>query len=213
MDLLIDLLISVSITAIAYLFVPMILCISKKQLTLSQIRKIVIINGFCVWLIFQIIRIENGMDGNSAAVFLWSFVAYKVMKKLCLVIDGEAAQEAPCETSPDVQEPKKIEPKFVIIALSILLAISIGCNISQFSQAASADNTGHTEYILPDDYYEAKEKAEFYDETIVFVIEGYGDYYFTYNQMMHVTANDESFTYWAYNKEQAISLGYTAYHH
>lgn len=196
MDFLISVLLGVLITAVAYLLVPVILSVCVREFTSSQIRKIVIINGFCVWLIFTIIRIENGMVGNTAAVFLWSAVAYWLMNR-------------------------QIAPKFATIALSILLVISIGCNIGQFYQAASTkfsqvpstDNTGHTEYILPDDYYEVKEKAEFYDKTIVFVVEGYGDYYFTYNQMMQVTANDESFTYWAYNKEQAISLGYTEYQH
>lgn len=51
------------------------------------------------------------------------------------------------------------------------------------------------------------EKIDFYDKNVVFVIDGYGRYYYTYDQMEQVTQGT-SFEYWAYNKEQAIDLGY-----
>ncbi len=51
-----------------------------------------------------------------------------------------------------------------------------------------------------------KEKLDFFDENIVFVIEGYGDYYYSYDCM--VDSIDGKYSYWAYNKEQAISRGY-----
>lgn len=75
---------SLFITAVAYLVFPIVLCIIGKPITLSQIKKVVIVNGICVWLIFTIIRIESGIDGTSAAVLLWSSVAYWLMKKYCL---------------------------------------------------------------------------------------------------------------------------------
>lgn len=53
-------------------------------------------------------------------------------------------------------------------------------------------------------------KAEFLDENIVFVIDGYGKYYYTYDQMKQVTQGTE-YSYWAYNKEQAIANGYKAW--
>ncbi len=49
-------------------------------------------------------------------------------------------------------------------------------------------------------------KIDFFDKHVVFVIDGYGRYYYTYNQMEEVTQG-KSFTYWAYNLEQAIDLG------
>ena len=51
-----------------------------------------------------------------------------------------------------------------------------------------------------------KEKLDFFDENIVFVIEGYGDYYYSYDCVQRVTSGE--YTYWAYNKEAAISKGY-----
>ena len=53
-------------------------------------------------------------------------------------------------------------------------------------------------------------KAEFLDENIVFVLDGYGDYYYTYEQMREVTQGKE-YTYWAYNIENAKYLGYRAW--
>lgn len=59
-------------------------------------------------------------------------------------------------------------------------------------------------------YETYEEKADFLDERIVFVIDGYGNYYYTYDQMRQVTQGT-SFTFWAYNIEQAKSKGYRAW--
>ena len=52
-----------------------------------------------------------------------------------------------------------------------------------------------------------QEKASFLDENIVFVLEGYGNVYYSHDFVNKLTAGEE-FTYWAYNKEAAISQGY-----
>lgn len=57
---------------------------------------------------------------------------------------------------------------------------------------------------------EYKTKADFMDENIVFVLDGYGKYYYTYDQVQQVTQG-RRYEYWAYNKEQAIGLGYRAW--
>lgn len=84
MDTILTIFLNLLITAVAYLILPIVLCVIGKPITLSQIKKVVIVNGICVWLIFTIIRIESGIDGTSAAVLLWSSVAYWLMKKRCL---------------------------------------------------------------------------------------------------------------------------------
>ena len=50
-----------------------------------------------------------------------------------------------------------------------------------------------------------EKKLKFYDENIVFKIEGYGNYYYTYDCMMK-KVNGE-FRYWAYNKDAAKIQG------
>ena len=55
------------------------------------------------------------------------------------------------------------------------------------------------------DYIE--NKLEFFDESVVYVIEGFGNYYYSYDCMMKKVGNNE-FTYWAYNPEAAQDAGY-----
>lgn len=55
-------------------------------------------------------------------------------------------------------------------------------------------------------YYYVKNKLDLMDEAIVFQIEGYGNYYYTYDCMMKKVGSSE-YSYWAYNKEQAIGRG------
>lgn len=50
-------------------------------------------------------------------------------------------------------------------------------------------------------------KASFMDEHIVFVLDGYGNYYYNYDCMQEVTKG-KNFKFLAYNAENAISLGY-----
>lgn len=85
MELITSFIFNAIITAVAYLIVPVIFCVigleTKRKYSLSTIRKIVIVNGACVWLLFRIIQAEMGDIRTGAAVFLWSGVAYWMMKK------------------------------------------------------------------------------------------------------------------------------------
>lgn len=51
-----------------------------------------------------------------------------------------------------------------------------------------------------------KQKLDFYDSSVVFVVEGLGNYYYTYDCMMQKVSGD--YTFWAYNREAAIDEGY-----
>lgn len=56
--------------------------------------------------------------------------------------------------------------------------------------------------------YYVNDKLDFMDENIVFKIEGFGNYYYTYDCM--ISKVNGPYTYWAYNKEAAISIGLRA---
>lgn len=60
-------------------------------------------------------------------------------------------------------------------------------------------------------YRNHKRKADYLDNELVFVIEGYGDYYYTYDQMNEVTAGKGSYSYWVYFRSSAIRKGYQAW--
>lgn len=83
--ILLVLILDLILTVFGYLLVPTIYCLRKKPLSAKKIKKIIIINAICVWLVFQIIRSAAGESGASAAVFLWSWVGHIMMKKHLLV--------------------------------------------------------------------------------------------------------------------------------
>lgn len=49
-------------------------------------------------------------------------------------------------------------------------------------------------------------KISFFDKHVVFRIEGFGNYYYTYDCMIKKVGNNK-FTFWAYNIEQARDYG------
>lgn len=221
MDSLLILCKNLFVTVIAYLFIPTIFCMLRKELTLSRIKLIVGVNGFCVWLIFMIIRINAGIDGTSYAVVLWSSVAYFLMKKFCLKSEEEVEAPFSDAISPmteedleneqddnmnqeDEENERKSGVKWIpLLCTVLLLVLSIICNIKQFVKIEELEK--ESKFVS----YKIYTKAEFLDENIVFVIEGYGDYFYTYDEMISVVG-DRQFSYWAYNKELAIALGYIA---
>ena len=85
MEQFISLLIALGLTACAYLLVPAILCIMQKDLTLSQIKKVVIANGIIVWFVFWFIGLWVGVeDVRFTPMLIWSGVAYTMLKRRCL---------------------------------------------------------------------------------------------------------------------------------
>ena len=81
-----DFMTNLILTALVYLLIPTILYLDAKgsgrQYGLSTIKKIVIINGACGWLFWRIIEIEMvGEVSSGVAVVLWSWIAYKILKK------------------------------------------------------------------------------------------------------------------------------------
>lgn len=66
-----------------------------------------------------------------------------------------------------------------------------------------------TEFACTMNYSDEIEKANMLDENIVFVLQGYGNVYYTYDCVSKLTSGSE-YTYWAYNKEAAKAQGYRA---
>lgn len=142
-------------------------------------------------------------------------------------------------TQEDEKTERKSEVKWILFCTVFLLVLSIIYNIIQYVKID--DLVRESKFVsYPKDYYENYNKASFLDKNIVFVIEGYGDYYYTYDEMMREVESSNlknyggletsefwsalspekrmellgkyngEFSYWAFNKEQAIALGYKA---
>ena len=81
----IEIILSILITAIAYLLIPVIIILTGKKLKEKAIIAIIIINCIVIWFVFRIIQIElNGEPSTGAAAFLWGAIGYWLMKKICL---------------------------------------------------------------------------------------------------------------------------------
>lgn len=55
-------------------------------------------------------------------------------------------------------------------------------------------------------YFYTQSKLNFIDKHVVFQIEGYGNYYYTYECMLKKVGNNE-YNFWAYNTEAAQGRG------
>ena len=111
------LLLDLIFTAAIYLFVPIIFCFAcRKRLSNKQILTIAIVNGAVLWLIFTIIRINAGEDGTSGAVFLWSAIAYGLLRKNCLKAPNNDSED---ETPQNQATPGDVLKKHAIITPAI----------------------------------------------------------------------------------------------
>ena len=131
--------------------------------------------------------------------------------RYCKLCGNQLDEDNYCEKC-NKQYFKLKRPSNFSVALICLLIISLIFNIrfmrslKNVQECPKYHTTDCSTYC---DVYNAFEieKLNFLDENIVFVIEGYGNYYYTYDCMEQVTDGSE-YSYWAYNKEAAISKGY-----
>ena len=112
-EILASLVLDLVFTTFFYLLVPVILCIRRSSLTQKQIKKIVIVNGAVVWLVFRIIITAiSGEPGTGAAVFLWSAVANGLLKKYCMKEKADRCEESENTESENI-EPKSIDSESI----------------------------------------------------------------------------------------------------
>lgn len=73
-------------TAAAYIFVPVIIALTRKKFTKKAIKKIVLLNGICVFAIFTFLNNAAGTNttGNLTAACLWSGVVQCMLYKTSL---------------------------------------------------------------------------------------------------------------------------------
>lgn len=136
-------------------------------------------------------------------------------------------QDVPVSLAIECVEKK--QPKkhtFLIAFLVVLVLVLSGLNIYQHNKVLLLEKTvsdirtsneNNKDKILVAEatyttyknfYFDNIEKLKDFDRFIVFVLDGYGNYYYTYDQMIEVTQGVDEYEFWAYNKENAISQGY-----
>lgn len=200
-----ELIISLIITAIVYLLVPSILCFigyrTKRSYSLKTIRQIAIINGGVLWLISYAIQynINGETSSNVSAAVIWSFVAYWTMKKILLEKDitpennDEADNEEKIEFEIVNKKEKNRSFKTPLIVVSILLVLSVALNLYQLGLNNQRD----------EERIENRDKLDFFDEYIVLVEDDSTNWYHKYD-CFRFKGED----FWAFNIDQAEDLGY-----
>ena len=108
----------------------------------------------------------------------------------------------------------KVRKRLTIsIVINILLCFFIVIIFANFSEERR-ELVYEKEIIQNDLYsiigsnstYYVKNKLSFMDENIVFVLEDYGNVYYTYDCVQQITNGE--YSYWAFNLEAAKSKGY-----
>lgn len=209
--------VSTILTAIAYLIVPTFFCAigySKNlSYSLKTIKRIVLINGASVWLTLQIISISLGEFGVSAAVFIWSGLAYWLMRKILYKKSAEPEKDNKIEFEIVNKNDKKKNLKAPFAIVAILLSLSVALNfVLLVVNFITEDNTEFEQELeqaeeqnrkLEQELQQGREKLDFFDEHIVMIEDDNTNLYHKY-ECYRFKGND----FWVYNVENAEYLGY-----
>lgn len=230
-----SILIDLVITFFAYMSLPFLTFSKKNQnWTKKEIKIINIINSIIFSIFFYALRLLLKIDTTSwniaPAVFYYFLNNYiwlnRVKNKKSLTANTNKTQIKK-KTSKIIKTDYK---KIMIITLIILFVMSLSLNFyllhknknieQDYSEVSDKyiktqikyNNTNDVLNELLDGYTSiyVKRKLDFFDENIVFVIDGYGNYFSNYDCMIQRVGNS-SYNYWAFNKEAAIDYGYKNY--
>lgn len=108
-----NLLLNFFLTAIAYLIIPLLICVFcqtyDKKLKKKHVITIIVINAIVVYSIFTAINSLNGTfkAANVTATWIWSGLGYFLMSKLCMERKKKPKKEAKVEE----KQSAKIEEK------------------------------------------------------------------------------------------------------
>lgn len=209
--------VSTILTAFAYLIVPTFFCAigysKNRSYSLKTIKRIVLINGVSVWLTLQIISISLGEFGVSAAVFIWSGLAYWLMRKILYKKSAEPEKDNKIEFEIVNKNDKKRNLKAPFAIVAILLSLSVALNfVLLVVNFITEDNTEFEQELaeaeeqnrkLEQELQQGREKLDFFDEHIVMVEDDNTNLYHKY-ECYRFKGND----FWVYNVENAEYLGY-----
>lgn len=202
-------------------FVPSIVCFLDGKLLEPEIgEKIIKWNSIIILLISILISFLFINTGQYIGIGIPGAVVYYYINKF-LFIKTEKKNKA--------KKIKKVRNKNINIIVIISLLVNFCLTImlvstsnknkalilkqnnlnQQIGKYESVEN--NLNYLIGDNSVGyVKNKLEFFDNNIVFVIKGYENYYFTYD-CMKKKVGLSSYSYWAYNKEQVIGKGYKKY--
>lgn len=214
------------ITIFAYMFIPFCMFFKRSQnYTIKFKRNFLIANSIVIAFGFVILKYALMSDVNAvnsfAPALIYYFINIEIWGKNNLDSDSETAKKNKKHFTHKLNFNIFTSTKIMIAVIAILTITIIIESILIIKKQNYMDklierinSLEETVQFDNDDYFDLlkenillKDKTNFMDEHIVFVLDGYGSYYYTYDCMEEVTEGKE-YSFWAYNKEQAISKGY-----
>ncbi len=107
-ELVLSLLISAIITVLVYMFVPLIIIISRKKFRKKTIKLIIIFNGLGGFLLFTVIYALLGNESGASVwvAILWSTIANFILKKTSC-FETEEANTEDIDTSDETKKSVK----------------------------------------------------------------------------------------------------------
>lgn len=234
-------LIDIVIITFIMMFVPLCFRIhNKKLLEYKKGKKICKYNSIIAFILSVILTVtlnkENtfvGVGGLGCLIYYFINMCFFVSEMDYNLKKENSENKKSISKKEEKIRKIKINYKYITIILVIILIILgsyliynyynenksklllnekvdlLNSQIKELKDKQSSLEAENFNYFIQKAKY--KEKADFLDENIVFVLDGYGNYYYTYDQMEIVTQGVEEFEYWAYNEEYAISKGYKAW--
>lgn len=219
-------LIDVLIISLIMMIAPFILKISNK-LNSQNCKKICKYNSLIAFIISVLITTMTdssnfvGIGGLGALIYY--YININIFGELNInIVEKEEHKKKKYNNKVSAIKSKFSNANKIMIAVIAILTIAIIIESifiikkldymdALIRRIKELENS--YEY-LSDDYWDErkenmvlKDKSDFMDEYIVFVLDGYGKYYYTYDCMKEVTEGKE-YSFWVYSINNAIAKGY-----
>lgn len=227
------------IVSVVMIIIPLVIYIvKKKKLEYEYGKKVCLYNSIGMFIISVLLQAFAGIGiiGGLGAIFYYYInMILFVSKKENYTTKKEKAK---IKKETHKKEKKPTNTKIIItisaLSFSILLNATLGCLFLLDHKELSTQNKKYKNEIKQmENKLDASEnelesvsnslfsilggrstgyiinKLNSYDQNIAFIVEGYGNYWFDYDCLQQVVKG--SYSYWAYNKEQAIDMGYVKY--
>ena len=214
------------ITIFAYMFIPFCMFFKRSQnYTIKFKKNFLIANSVVIALGFVLLKYILMPDANDVISFAPALIYYFIN----LGIWGKNNLDDVIEKTKNDKQHISNKLNFnvfysakILIIVIVLLTIGIIAEstiiiknqnyadelkkeIESLEKALESNNEDY--FDLLEENIHLTSKSNFMDEYIVFVLDGYGNYYYTYDCMKEVTEGKE-YSFWVYSINNAIAKGY-----
>lgn len=214
------------ITIFAYMFIPFCMFFKRSQNYTIKFKKIfLIVNSVVIAFGFVLLRYILNPDVNAVYSFAPAILYYYINYGIWVKNNLDDVNE---ETNSGQKHlTYKLNFKFlntnkafiiIIIVLTVIIIIEsmfiikkqnydneLKKEIDSLKETLESSSNSHIELLKEN--VKLRNKSNFMDEYIVFVLDGYGNYYYTYDCMEEVTEGKE-YSFWVYSINNAVAKGY-----